>query len=61
LWSLDSATCTDILNHLVDAGFLCRRADGAFCRTSDVAARPLRMAKAGIEFIEIDQPKRGQG
>lgn len=60
LWSLDSATCSDILNHLVDAGFLCRRADGAFCRASDLAARPLRMAKAGIELIEIDKPKRTQ-
>jgi hypothetical protein len=60
LWSLDAATCSDILNHLVDAGFLCRRADGAFCRASDFAARPLRMAKAGIEFIEIDRPKRSQ-
>jgi len=32
LWSLDAATCTDVLSHLIGSGFLCRRADGAFCR-----------------------------
>ncbi len=32
LWSLDAATCADVLSQLVDSGYLCRRADGAFCR-----------------------------
>ena len=58
LWDLDSSTCSDVLTQLVDAGFLCRRADGAYGRASDLAARPLRMAKAGIQFIEFDQPRR---
>ena len=35
LWSLDHQTCGDVLRHLVDAGFLRRRSDGAFCRASD--------------------------
>jgi hypothetical protein len=39
LWSLDVATCTDVLTYLVTDGFLCRRADGAFCRASDLNGR----------------------
>ena len=39
LWSLDVATCTDVLTCLVTDGFLCRRADGAFCRASDLNGR----------------------
>ena len=35
LWSLDVATCSQVLSHLVAAGFLCRRADGTFSRASD--------------------------
>ena len=35
LWSLDAATCTEVLSQLVSTGFLCRRADGAFCRASE--------------------------
>ena len=35
LWSLDAATCSDVLDHLVSTGFLCRRPDGAFCRASE--------------------------
>jgi hypothetical protein len=58
LWSLDWSTCSEVLTQLVDAGFLCRKADGAYGRASDLAARPMRMAKAGIQFLEIDQPRR---
>jgi hypothetical protein len=36
LWSLDAATCTDVLSYLVDVGFLCRKDDGAFSRASDL-------------------------
>jgi len=46
LWSLDAATCGDVLSHLVNTGFLCRRADGAFCRSSDMTGRPARIAHA---------------
>lgn len=46
LWSLDTATCSSALSILVDAGFLARKADGAFCRASDLAARPARLARA---------------
>jgi hypothetical protein len=34
LWSLDTATCTEVLSQLVNSGFLCRRRDGAFCRVT---------------------------
>ena len=57
LWSVDLPTCMTVLAQLVEAGFLCRRSDGAYGRASDLAVRP-RMAKAGIEFIEIDRPRR---
>ena len=46
LWSLDPATCSDVLSQLVASGFLCKRADGAFCRSSDLAGRPMRFAHA---------------
>ena len=40
LWSLDLGTCSEVLSQLVECGFLSQRADGAFCRASDLAARP---------------------
>ena len=40
LWSLDTATCADVLSHLVSTGFLCRRPDGAFCRASQQTLTP---------------------
>jgi hypothetical protein len=46
LWSLEAATCADVLSHLVNTGFLCQRADGAFCRSSDMTGRPPRIAHA---------------
>lgn len=46
LWSLDAAACGEVLSHLVETGFLCRRADGAFCRASDLTGRPIRLAHA---------------
>jgi hypothetical protein len=46
LWSLDADTCSDVLTQLVATGYLCRRADGAFCRSSDLAGRPIRFAHA---------------
>jgi hypothetical protein len=46
LWNLDSATCVEVLEQLVHIGFLCRRADGAFCRASDLTRRPTRLAHA---------------
>jgi hypothetical protein len=47
LWGLDADTCARVLDSLVQAGFLCRAADGTFRRPSDV--RPaLPLATAGI-------------
>ena len=40
LWSLDPQTCTEVLMDLVDAGFLCRKPDGTFCRSTDLSGRP---------------------
>ena len=34
LWSLDAVTCANVLSQLVGTGFLCRRPNGAFCRSS---------------------------
>ena len=45
LWSLDMATCVDGLAQLVEAGYLCRRVDGAFCRASDLDAHLYRLAE----------------
>jgi hypothetical protein len=42
LWSLDDKTCNEVLSQLVETGFLCRRTDGAFCRSSDLRGRPVR-------------------
>jgi hypothetical protein len=39
LWSLDAPTCTEVLAGLVDAGFLSRTSDGAFCRATDLSGR----------------------
>ena len=46
LWSLDPATCAEVLTSLVTSGFLSRRPDGAFCRASDLNGRPIRFAHA---------------
>jgi hypothetical protein len=61
LWNVDLPTCTEVLLQLVDAGFLCCKADGTYGRASDLSARPLRMAKAGIQFLEIDHSGRRVG
>src|SRR5205809_8044096 len=58
LWSLDPSTCSEVLTELVDTGFLCQKPDGAYGRASDLAARPLRMAKAGIQFADLDRQRR---
>jgi hypothetical protein len=57
LWHVDLSTCTEVLTQLLDAGFLCRRADGAYGRASDLTAQ-LRPPKAGIQFLEADRPRR---
>lgn len=43
LWSLNDEMCRDVLSQLVETGFLCRRPDGAFCRSSDLHGRPGRV------------------
>ncbi len=46
LWSLDTPTCNQVLAGLVEDGFLCRKADGKFCRASDLSGRPNRLPNA---------------
>jgi hypothetical protein len=58
LWNVDLSTCIAVLSQLVDVGFLSRNAKGAYVRASDLSPRPLRMAKAGIELVEIDRRSR---
>ena len=48
LWSLDDETCRDVLTQLVENGFLCRRPDGAFCRSSDLRGRRVYKARTGL-------------
>ena len=46
LWSLDSGICSEILDQLVENGFLYRRADGTFCRRFE-----LKISTAGQDQI----------
>jgi hypothetical protein len=46
LWSLDTPTCNRVLIGLVEAGFLCQKADGRFCRASDLSGRTNRQTHA---------------
>ena len=39
LWGLDRVRCGQLLGVLVECGFLCQYADGAYGRTSDGAVR----------------------
>ena len=49
LWGLDAASCDALLGALVDAKFLCVKADGKYARSTDgaVILRP-RVAKADL-------------
>src|SRR5579864_6295356 len=59
LWNVDLGTCAEVLAQLVDVGYLCQRSDGAYGRASDLTARSsLRMARASLQFIEVDKPRR---
>jgi len=60
LWSLDENTCNEALEYLVTTGFLCKKEGGAFCRTTDFSARPMRMAKAAIPPIDGTRTRRVQ-
>ncbi len=46
LWSLDAPTCSRILSELVETGYLCRTADGVFCRASGLSAPRTRHVPA---------------
>jgi hypothetical protein len=53
LWGLDEQTCRELLEFLVEARFLNRRANGMYTRIADGRAacpRP-RMAKAGLDIV----------
>lgn len=51
LWGLDESTCVELLQALLDVGFLRQTRDGTFARSADGPAAPLhlRMARAGLE------------
>jgi len=44
LWSLDTPTCSEVLSQLVETGYLCRNASGAFCRATDLSGRVNRLS-----------------
>jgi hypothetical protein len=46
LWSLDTPTCNQVLSELVQTGYLCRNASGAFCRATDLTGRVNRVPAA---------------
>ena len=50
LWGLESQVCLDLLEVLVESGFLWRAKDGAYGRLTDGTSpiRPFRMAKADV-------------
>jgi len=51
LWGFDEATCRDLLQDLVDAGFLAFTPGGHYILADRAAARipPLRAAKTAVE------------
>ena len=61
LWGLDEATCVELLNILLETGFLRRTRDGTYARTTDGPARPpqLRtMAERGRRVTRDTEPPR---
>jgi hypothetical protein len=48
LCGVERSLCKKLLDALVDAKFLCIKADGAYARTSEGELPPVRAPKAGI-------------
>ena len=46
LWGLDEHTCLALLEHLVDAKFLCRPRHGMFTRLTDVNTVQVNVSRA---------------
>jgi hypothetical protein len=44
LWQLDTATCSAVLNRLIDEGFLALTKDGSFVAAASPGATPLTPA-----------------
>ncbi len=56
LWGLDRAMCAELLDDLVRAGFLERRADGRYARSMD--GRDTRPHKRRMAHVDVDdRPK----
>ena len=60
LWGIEAATCSEVLQLLMDAGFLRRTDNGQFVRLTDgsVTIPPLRMAKADLKLPQADRSAR---
>ena len=58
LWGLDEQTCLQLLELLIDQGFLHRRTDGTYPRLTDgaVPAPTMRMAKADLRITTVRTP-----
>ena len=54
LWGVDRATCVGLLDVLVKAGFLVRRADGGYVR-SDAGPRRRQQDEQGSAFELVSQ------
>jgi hypothetical protein len=51
LCGVDDAACQTVLEALVEAGFLSKRADGAYARDCNPDISRARQAKAGLEPV----------
>ena len=52
LWGLDEQQCTELLNRLVEAGFLDATADGRYARRSETFPSLPRARTAKAEFAD---------
>jgi hypothetical protein len=55
LWGIDETMCLDLLEFLVDEGFLCRRGEDLYIRRTEGRATIPRMAKVDLVTRGVDR------
>lgn len=61
LWGLDHAMCSELLDDLVRAGFLERRADGRYARSVEGNdTRPMKRRMARVDVDDRIKPLAGR-
>ena len=58
LWTLEEPTCAEVLCSWLSGISVPKRADGALLPRIGSSRAPLRMAKAAVELIDIEQRRR---